>query len=173
MERQVFVSIVLASVLRALACPTTSVGAQPPLAVSEPNVRAFLAKGEVQELKPDGRTVVIKHEAIAGYMDAMTMPFKVKTPEELVGLQRGDEAVFRLQVSETESWIDQVRKTGKIAADGVRTASGGIAEEHPIPAKNPLLDYKFTNEVGQAVSLSDFRGQIGRASCRERVCSVV
>jgi protein SCO1 len=29
----------------------------------------------------------------------------------------------------------------------------------PIPTHHPLLDYKFTNELGQRVSLSDFRGQ--------------
>ena len=29
----------------------------------------------------------------------------------------------------------------------------------PIPTHHPLLDYKFTNELGQQVSLSDFRGQ--------------
>ena len=39
-----------------------------------------MAKGTVMELKPDGRTVVIRHEAISNYMAAMTMPFKVKDP---------------------------------------------------------------------------------------------
>jgi len=28
-----------------------------------------------------------------------------------------------------------------------------------VPTHNPLLDYKFTNELSQRVSLSDFRGQ--------------
>jgi len=31
--------------------------------------------------------------------------------------------------------------------------------EAPARKRNPLRDYKFTNELGQAVSLSDFRGQ--------------
>ena len=40
----------------------------------------FPGPGMVMEFKPDGRTVVIRHEAISNYMAAMTMPFKVKTP---------------------------------------------------------------------------------------------
>jgi len=34
------------------------------------NARSFMAKGTVMELKPDGRTVVIQHEAISNYMAA-------------------------------------------------------------------------------------------------------
>src|SRR5689334_13298461 len=40
--------------------------------------QTFLVKGVIQELKPDGKTAVIKHEDIPGYMKAMTMPFEVK-----------------------------------------------------------------------------------------------
>ncbi len=40
----------------------------------------------VRELKPDGRTVVIQHEAITNYMPAMTMPFEAREAEELKGL---------------------------------------------------------------------------------------
>jgi protein SCO1/2 len=34
-----------------------------------------------------------------------------------------------------------------------------VAEAQTARTRNPLLDYKFTNELGQAVSLNDFRGQ--------------
>jgi Cu/Ag efflux protein CusF len=48
----------------------------PPAANSED--RTFSVRGIVQEIKSDGKTAVIKHETIPGYMDAMTMPFDVK-----------------------------------------------------------------------------------------------
>src|SRR5207244_12439521 len=69
---------------------------------------------------------------------------------------------FRLSVTDTESWIDQV---AKITASTPRSAPLDPLEERveermlPIPTHHPLLDYKFTNELGQQVSLSDFRGQ--------------
>src|SRR5258708_2176898 len=55
-----------------------------------PNQKPFPARGVVRELKPDGKTVVIQHEDVTNYMPAMTMPFDVKDPDELKGLQPGD-----------------------------------------------------------------------------------
>jgi protein SCO1 len=121
---------------------------------SEAVVRSYQGKGVVLEVKPDTAVVVIRHEAISNYMDAMTMPFKVKTPGILDGLKRGDQVFFRLNVTEEESWISDIVKTGEVPLRpevSARPAAGG--------AKISLLDYKLTNELGRAVSLNDFRGQ--------------
>jgi len=118
-------------------------------------MRTFAVTGVVLELKPDARTVVIRHEAISNYMAAMTMPFRVNDSRELAGLQRGDEISFRLQVTETESRVDQITKTGTVQ---LPPADPRPAESQTSPDRS-LLDYKFTNELGQAVSLNDFRGQ--------------
>ena len=124
------------------------------------NVRMFPAKGVVKELNPDNKTVVISHEAISNYMAAMTMPFKVKDPKELAGLQRGDEISFRLQVTETESWVDRISTIGTVSLPpNEKPADAQPAEMQTARPRHPLLDYKFTNELGQAVSLNDFRGQ--------------
>jgi protein SCO1 len=114
-----------------------------------------MAKGTVMELKPDGRTVVIRHEAISNYMAAMTMPFKAKAPEELAGLHRGDEISFQLQVTESESWVEHITKIGTVSLPPIQTPAHSPTNR----PNHPLLDYKFTNELGQAVSLNDFRGQ--------------
>lgn len=124
------------------------------------NVQTFAAQGVVKELKADGRTVVIAHEAIAHYMDAMTMPFKVKEPEELAGLGTGDKIRFCLRVTDTESWIDGISKTGRaLAKDGESAASASAVAAQATKPRHPLLNYPFTNELGQAVKLGDFRGQ--------------
>ena len=130
-----------------------------PLASSETTrPQIFSGKGVVQSINRDDRRIVIRHEAISNYMAAMTMSFKVKTAGALAGLQAGDEISFQLHVTETESWVDQIVKTG--------TSSLPPLEAALVPAKMPvvrpdrsLLDYNFTNELGQAVSLNDFRGQ--------------
>ncbi len=112
--------------------------------------------GVIVELKLGDKSVVIQHEAISNFMAAMTMPFKVKAPEELAGLRGGDIVSFQLHVTETESWIDQIHKTDHVALPEKTIETGKIP---PVSPKNLLRDYKFTNELGRAVSLNDFRGQ--------------
>jgi len=123
-------------------------------------VQGYLVKGVVRELKPDGRTIVIGHEAIPGYMAAMTMPFRVRATNDLAGLKPGDEVNFRLQVTEDSSWIDQVQRTGKTAVLAVSkpvpvspTNEPGIFRLESIP------DFALTNEFGQSVSLRQFKGR--------------
>ena len=122
--------------------------------------RSFAAKGVVKELKPGDSTVLVSHEAITNYMDSMTMPFKVRNSKELVGLRAGDRIAFRLHVTETESWIGQIGKIGTVAlGEPKEPASPPATEATKGEAGHPILAFKFTNELGQAVSLSDFRGQ--------------
>lgn len=122
-------------------------------------VQTFATRGVVQEIRPAENLLVIRHEAITNYMPAMTMPFHVHDSQSLAGLERGDEISFRLLVTETNSWVDRISKTGKVALPEIKTpASSPPATPAAIRSRHPLLDYKFTNELGQAVSLNDFRG---------------
>lgn len=140
------------------------------------SARIFPAKGVVLSVNREERQVVIRHGAISNYMAAMTMPFKVKSAGDLTALQDGDEISFQLHVTETESWVDQFVKTGNGApgtgsarkdspshragpVPGAPQPNSGPAAAVTVASANPLLSYKFTNELGQAVSLNDFRGQ--------------
>jgi protein SCO1 len=139
-------------------------------ALAGTSTRTFETAGVVKAVEGDGKTVVVAHEAIPNYMDAMTMPFKVKVPAEVAGLHAGDKIRFRLQVTDTESWIEGISQvvgqasrlsTGHPAPDPGNAAvplaaAGGTPA--PLP-RHPLLAYAFTNELGQVTRLGDFRGQ--------------
>jgi len=112
------------------------------------NSQVFLTSGTVQKLSPDEKTIVIQHEAISNFMAAMTMPFHVKSARELTGLQPGDKIQFRLHVTESESWVDGIVRSGAASPPSVA----------PTPATGPV-GAKFTNELGHAVNLSELRGQ--------------
>jgi protein SCO1/2 len=140
--------------------------APPPAASSAAAVpsapRVFEVQGVLKEVKPDGRVAVIKHAAIPDYMPAMTMPFDVKTPSELEGLNPGDTLRFRLVVTETEGWIEAIRRVHagvpdepKPVVPSVRVAR--IVEELGVGDRLP--DYQFTNQARQAVTLRQFQGQ--------------
>src|ERR1041384_6541389 len=49
----------------------------------------FSVKGIVKEIKSGGQTLVIQHEAIPNFMEAMTMPLRVKDPKTVQGIAPG------------------------------------------------------------------------------------
>ena len=120
-------------------------------------VRIFPARGVILEIKPDAMQVVIRHQTITNYMEGMTMPFRVKDKKELTGLDSGDEVTFQLHVTQDESWVDHFEKTGK--TEKIQKTTEAEPPQVSLHARNPLLDYKFTNELGKAVSFNDFHGQ--------------
>jgi|ERR1043166_4489879 protein SCO1/2 len=115
----------------------------------------FSANGLVKEIKADGQTLVVQHEAIPNFMEAMTMPFRVKDSKTVKGIAPGTRINFQLFVTPTESWIDEVKVTGA----GGPAAQGGSKPEPKASAGTVRRDFHFTNELGQAVSLADFQGQ--------------
>ena len=123
--------------------------------------QVFQVKGVIKELKPDGKTVDIRHEEIPNYMPAMTMPFEAKEPKELTGLKAGDAVLFRMTVTSSEVWIDQVRKLAPPAPTELpsRGTFRFVRDVEPLQVGDPLPQYHFTNELGQAVSTKQFSGQ--------------
>ena len=131
-------------------------------------VTNYPVRGVVQALRPDGKTVVIKHEEIPGYMAAMTMPFDVKDTNELRGLKPGDTVDFRMRVTEKDGWIDRLRVAtnapatpATAAVPPMTNAAAALRILPNVPALNPgdaLPDYAFTNESGRAIHLADYRG---------------
>lgn len=153
--------------LAAAACSLISCGTKPsstPVATSNStptNQQIFTVKGVIRRLAPDGKTVTIQHEEIPNYMPAMTMPFKAKETNELAGLQAGDIVSFRMTVTADEAWIDQVQKTSveALAPPSVRPSVRLVRDVEPLEPGDLVPNYRFTNELGQAVSLDDFKGK--------------
>jgi hypothetical protein len=70
-------------------------------------------------------TAVIQHKAISNYMEARTMPFRVKTPNELVGLQSGDVVKFRCgEIVAAIPVNSDTPKSAKVNAEGSRFLFG-------------------------------------------------
>jgi protein SCO1/2 len=128
----------------------------------------FQVKGVVLSVKPKEKSVEIRHEAVGKYMPAMTMPFDVKDTNELAGLEPGTPVSFRLTVTDTEGWIDQIQKLGSVATNAAtgqtapNQSQAGIRlvrDVEPLETGDSLPDYHFTNQLGQVVSTAQFKGQ--------------
>jgi protein SCO1 len=120
----------------------------------------FQVKGVVLEVKPEEKTVTIKHEEVPGYMPAMTMPFEVKDTNELAGLEAGDPVSFRMIIAGLDGWIDQIHKTGpKTNTPPTTGRFRRVRDVEPLKEGDLLPEYRFTNQLGQAFSTAQFKGE--------------
>jgi len=136
----------------------------PPAASPAPatvHTQRFQVKGVVVAVQPGQKEITIKHEAVPDYMPAMTMPFEVRDTNELAGVKPGDAVVFRLLVTETEGWIDQLRSSHVSSTNG--PPAGGPArvmrDVAPLAVGDQLPEYHFTNQLGRPITTRQFAGQ--------------
>jgi protein SCO1/2 len=136
-----------------------------PPASSQAGTTNYFVRGVLKEVKLDEHQLIIAHEEIPDFMDAMTMPFQVKDAAILTNVAIGGKIAFQLHVSETESWIDHIEQFDIAQSATTSPPAASKSDFHPelktnsAATRHPLRNYKFTNELGQPVSLSDFRGQ--------------
>ena len=131
--------------------------APPPPASSAP--KTYAVHGVVQAVAPDQRQATIKHDAIPGYMAAMTMDFSARDTNALAGVSAGDEISFTLAVTGTDDWIENVQVIGKTNAFGFSGPPGWHVVEPELEVGDVLPDYEFTDENDRRVRFSDFRGR--------------
>src|SRR2546428_9027326 len=120
----------------------------------------FQVKGVVIEVKPKEKSVQIRHEAVPGYMPAMTMAFDVKDANELIGLEPGSSVSFRLIDSGKEGWIDQIRKIAPPATNSSSAPLRIVRDVEPLQIGDVLPDYHFTNQFGEVISTAQFKGNV-------------
>ncbi len=71
--------------------------------------RHYEAVGVVVSFKGGGRKFVhVDHEAIPGFMNAMTMPFEMKDMTLLHGIQEGDSVTFTFTVADGIQAIEKI-----------------------------------------------------------------
>lgn len=162
--RNCFFLLCIGFALTASSCGKKPPGETEPITNTvtvQPVPQIFQVKGTVMELRPAEKSVRIKHEEIPGYMAAMTMPFDVRDTNELAGLEAGDTVSFRMMVTDTDGWIDQITRLN-VTRSNILPTTGPfrfVRDVDPLNIGDPLPEYHFTNQLGQAVSLSQFRGQ--------------
>ena len=138
-------------------------GCKPPSSAPPPPSGAvpktYAVHGVVQAVSPDQRHATIKHDAIPGYMAAMTMDFSARDTNALTGISAGDEITFTLAVTDTDDWMENVHRVGQTNAYGLSGPPGWHVAEPQLEVGDTLPDYEFTDENGRLVRFSDFRGR--------------
>jgi protein SCO1/2 len=126
--------------------------------------------GVVRELKPETGQVMIRHEAIPGVMEKMSMPFTIKDRTVFDDLHVGDEVEGTLRIEWLGDLIKDYELTGlmvtrpALGESLTSSPAGGVSGVLPKPrildVGNPVPDFTMTTQDGKQLSLSDLRGKV-------------
>jgi len=119
----------------------------------------YPANGIVEKIAPDLHTVTINHQAIPGYMMAMTMDFPVLSTNELSGISPGDQVTFTLVVNKDSDWVQSIHRMGRTVQIIAITNTPPNTKLPELDTGDLLPDGVLTTEDGRQIHFSDYRGK--------------
>jgi protein SCO1/2 len=128
-----------------------------PNTTASDNFKVYKLRGKVVATDTPKSEVTLNHEAIAGFMDAMTMPYKLKDPAILSELHAGDMITADVLVSQNPD--------ADVLLDHIVVVAQGKPDYRPaalyhVPAEgDEVPDFKLKNQDGRAIRLEQFKGK--------------
>ena len=124
---------------------------------ASPTYKVYKLRGKVLSTNATTGEVTLNHEAIAGFMEAMTMPYKLKDPSILSELHPGDVITADVLVSQgadADVLLDHI----VVVAQGKPDYKPAVVYHVPTPG-DVVPDFALRNEDGQPIHLAQFRGK--------------
>lgn len=124
---------------------------------STPQFKVYKLRGKVVSTDAAKGEVTLNHEAIPGFMDAMTMPYKLKDANVLSELHSGDTITADVLVSQdadAEILLDHI----VVVAQAKPDYKPAVSYHVPAPG-DAVPDFKLRNQDGRAIHLGQFHGK--------------
>jgi protein SCO1/2 len=138
------------------ACHGPQPATPPAKTAAASSVKHYMLRGTVIAVSMVDKTVTINHDAIPGFMPAMTMPYKVKDPGVLTELHPGDRLTATLvDVDESQFYLDDFDVTAQAKPD----YKPAVVYHVPTPG-DAVPDFTFLNQSGKRIHLSQYRGDV-------------
>ena len=119
--------------------------------------KTYKLRGRVLSTNAATNEVTVAHNAIPGFMSAMTMPYKVKDSNVLAELHPGDTITADLEVSQHDDadiFLDHIVVVAQTRPDYKPTSV-----YHVPTAGDAVPDFKLRNQDGHPIHLGQFRGK--------------
>ena len=124
---------------------------------SVPHFKVYKLRGRVMSTDAAKGEVTLNHEAIPGFMEAMTMPYKLKDASILGELHPGDVITADVLVSpdpDADYLLDHVVVIAQAKPDYKPTVS------YHVPARGDAVpDFQLRNQDGRPIHLGQFQGK--------------
>jgi protein SCO1 len=119
--------------------------------------KIYKLRGKVVSTNAGTGEVTLDHEAIPGFMDAMTMPYKLKDASILSELHPGDVITADLLVSQNAD-ADVLLDHIVVVAQGKPDYKPAVIYHVPAPG-DTVQDFALRNQDGRLIHLDQFRGK--------------
>ena len=127
-------------------------GARPDAqSATDSSYKTYKLRGKVVSTNAATLEVTVNHQAIPGFMEAMTMPYKVKDPNVLSELHPGDVITADLLVSQRAD-ADVLLDNIVVVAQGKPDYRPTVAYHVPAPG-DPVPNFKLLNQDGHSIHL--------------------
>lgn len=140
-----------------LCCFLPGCRQSPPTKADYPQ-KTFTMRGKV--VGTDATHVVVDHEAIPGFMEAMTMPYKVKDPSILSELHPGDRITARLTVSEDSAGFRDPLLDNIVVIAQARPDYKPAVQYNIPKAGDTVPDFALRNQSDRMIHLAQFKGKV-------------
>jgi len=140
-----------------LAAGAVLCGCTPP---PDPNRgQRYELKGKIVSFNKAQQQVVVQHEEVPGFMEAMTMPFTLKEDSAFDVMRAGDQIQATLVVDDERTRLENPIITQAVEGATAPSTSpdGGGLREPEIGASMP--DASLVNQDGKPIKLRDYRGR--------------
>jgi protein SCO1/2 len=122
------------------------------------NFKVYHLRGKVVSTDAAKGEVTVNHEAIPGFMEAMTMPYKMKDASILSELHPGDVITADVLVSQdpdADILLDHIVVVAQVKPDYRPTVT-----YHVPAAGDAVPDFKMRNQDGRPIHLGQFKGKV-------------
>lgn len=124
-------------------------------AINDASAKHYPVRGTVVSTDPASGEVTLDAAAIPNFMEAMTMPYKLATPNILSELHPGDSITATLLISDKGDFLDQIVVVAQAKPDYKPTSF-----YHPISPGDQVPDFKLLNQSDKIIHLDQFRGKV-------------
>jgi protein SCO1/2 len=117
--------------------------------------KTYSVRGKVLEVDAKKQEILLQHEAVPGFMEAMTMPYKVADPAAINELHANDKITATIVVMNSGVDLHDVVITGQADPNALPKSQYHV----PQPG-DAVPDFRLTNQSARQIHLSQYRGKV-------------
>ncbi|WP_255460552.1 SCO family protein [Edaphobacter albus] len=120
--------------------------------------KTFQVKGKV--VSTDATHVTLDHEDVPGFMEAMTMPYKLKDPGIVGELHPGDRITATIHVQQDAAGFRDPQLDNIVIVAQARPDYKPAAQYHVPQVGDVVPDFRMLNQSAKTIHLGQFHGKV-------------